>query len=42
MKMKILKVTIPEQSEYKNFIDQIDYSDTFKMIVVNQNLLIGK
>jgi len=36
--MKILKTTIPEQSEYKNFIDQIDYADTFKMQVENQNI----
>jgi len=38
--MKILKTIIPEQSEYKNFINQIDYSDTFKMIVENQNISI--
>jgi len=36
--MKILKTTIPEQSEYKNFIDPIDYADTFKMQVENQNI----
>ena len=36
--MKILKTTIPEQSEYKNFINQIDYTDTFKMKVENQNI----
>jgi len=38
--MKILKTTIPEQSEYKNFINQIDYTDTFKMKVENQNISI--
>jgi hypothetical protein len=38
--MKIIKTTIPKESDYQNFIKEIDYSDTFKMLVKNQNISI--
>ena len=42
MKIKILKTSIPKESDYQNFIESIDYSDTFKMTLNNQDVSVEK
>jgi hypothetical protein len=40
MSIKIIKTVIPKESDYQKFIKEVDYSDTFKMVVKNQNISI--
>ena len=40
MKIKILKTTMPKESDYQNFIESIDYSDTFKMTLNNNEVSV--